>query len=79
MQKGDLTKLRLMNIKDCSEIADISSINLFSNISQKERAEEFFTFVANPYIVKVGDITMKVNFKGDVSFSDAIVNAANNS
>ena len=79
MQKDDLMKFKLANIEECSEVADISTINLCSNLSQRERAEEFFKFVNNPYIVKVGDVTMKVNFKGDVSFSDAIINAANNS
>jgi len=77
MLKKDLKKLKLMKISELNEIQDISLIDIDEKKSQEDRAAEFFEKVNNPYIVRVGDITMKINFSGEKSLSEAIINAIN--
>ena len=76
MTKSDLQKLKSADIYKSANIADISAINIDAKTLEK-RVTSFFETIDNPYIFKVGDLTVKVNFNGDKAFSDAFLNAVN--
>ena len=43
--------------------------------NQKENARSFFNSVDNPYQFNIGDLTVKINFIGNRSFTDAFASA----
>ncbi len=77
MGKKDLINFKKIGIRNLSDPVDISSIDIRQEKNQTERATEFFLYVHNPYFFRVGDITVRVNFKGSKTFSEALVNAVN--
>ena len=77
MGKKDLINLKKIGISNLSDPVDISTMNIRQDKPQTEKAAEFFLYVNNPYFFKVGDITVRINFKGSKTFSEALVNAVN--
>ena len=77
MGKKDLINLKKIGISNLSDPVDISTMNIRQDKPQTEKAAEFFLSVRNPYFFKVGDITVRINFKGSKTFSEALVNAVN--
>lgn len=52
---------------------NIETIHLSEN--QQENARSFFNSIDNPYQFNIGDLTVKINFTGSRSFSDAFASA----
>lgn len=77
MGKKELISLKKTATTNLTNPVDISSINIRQDKPQAEKAAEFFLYVHNPYFFKVGDITVRINFKGSKTFSEALVNAVN--
>ncbi len=77
MGKKDLINLKSIGICNLSNPVDISKMNIRQDKPPSEKAAEFFLYVHNPYFFKVGDITVRVNFTGSKTFSEALVNAVN--
>ena len=77
MGKKELISLKKNATTNLTNPVDISSINIRQEKNQSERATEFFLYVRNPYFFKVGDITVRINFMGSKTFSEALVNAVN--
>ena len=77
MGKKDLINLKSIGISNLSDPVDISTMNIRQDKPQTEKATEFFLYVRNPYFFKVGEITVRINFKGSKTFSEALVNAVN--
>ena len=77
MGKKELISLKKNATINLTNPVDISSINIKQDKPQTEKATEFFLYVHNPYFFRVGDITVRVNFKGSKTFSEALVNAVN--
>lgn len=75
MLKKDLIKLKTVKISELNEIQDIGIININDEKTQPDRAVDFFKSINNPYILKSGDITMKINFNGEKSFSEVLASA----
>lgn len=77
MGKKELICLKKTATTNLTDPVDITSINIRQDKTQSEKAAEFFLYVHNPYFFRVGDITVRVNFKGSKTFTEALVNAVN--
>ncbi len=76
MLKTELKRLKSLSLNEFTDVVDISDIDI-GNGSVEEKVNDFLGIVRNPYIFKVGDLTVKVNFNGDKPFSEALVKAVN--
>lgn len=77
MGKKELISLKKNATTNLTNPVDISTINIKQDKPQTEKATEFFLYVHNPYYFKVGDITVRINFMGSKTFTEALVNAVN--
>ena len=60
------------NIKD---FTDLKTLTIDKTKPQKERLKQFIANVKNPYMVRVGDTLVKIEFTGGRNFSDALTAA----
>lgn len=60
------------NIKD---LVDLKNLTIDKTKPRNERLRQYIKDVKNPYIVKVGDTLVKIEFTGGRSFSDALTAA----
>lgn len=76
MTKQELIKLRSACVCDCdgSALSDLRFVSVDSSLSLSEKTQSFFAQIKNPYLFKVGDVVMKIEYGGTVDFSDAIAN-----
>ncbi len=56
------------------ELADISGIQIDKGLPLEERKKQYLKKVGNPYLVRVGNMKVKVRFTGGVSFNEAFEN-----
>ena len=56
------------------DLTDISSIQINRELPLKERKEQYLKKVGNPYLVRVGNMKVKVRFTGGISFNEAFEN-----
>lgn len=57
------------------ELADISSIRIDRGLPLEERKRQYLEKVKNPYLVRVGDMKVKVRFADEgISFNEAFEN-----
>ena len=68
-----------IDIKTCDKasLVDLESIYIDESKSVIDKIADFINQVNNPFAFKVGDIAVKTNFGGKVSFDKAIVNLLN--
>ena len=73
----DLIMLRNVAVADCSKdsLVDLHDVKIDAEKSVPEKMNDYFEQIKNPYIFKVGDVRVKVNFEGDRSFTEALVSA----
>ena len=58
-----------VNIKD---IKDIRDIRIDRTLPQEKRAKQYLRQVGNPYLVRVGDVKVKIRFANQgITFEDA--------
>ncbi len=62
----------MVNIVKAEEIADLKILTIDQTKSQPERLTQFFKDVKNPYMVRVGDTLVRIEFIGGRNFSDAL-------
>ena len=68
-------------LKECSAadfssketLPDLREVQIDSTNPVAERVESFLTQVKNPYLFKVGDVTVKVNYKDEKELSASLV------
>ena len=60
------------NIEDCK---DLKVLTVDKTKPKKERLKQFITDVKNPYMVRVGDTLVRIEFTGGRNFSDALTAA----
>lgn len=74
MTKDELRKLSAVSICDCDKtaIADLCEVPVDNALPVNEKMDSFFRQIRNPYLFKVGDVVVKVEFGGKCEFSDAI-------
>ena len=56
------------------ELTDISRIQIDRELPLEERKRQYLKKVGNPYLVRVGNMKVKVRFTGGISFNEAFEN-----
>ena len=57
---------------DQDDLTDITKVKVDRSLSREERVKKYLDEVKNPYLVKVGDMAVKVRFANNgTSFEDA--------
>mgnify|MGYP000089115013 CR=1 FL=1 len=69
MNNDELDMLSKVYIDSYSndEIYDISDINIDITLSNQDRINKFFDLVKNPYLIKVSDTIVKIQFSENSS------------
>lgn len=74
--KAYLKKMQRTDIESCEKnsLTDIKSINIEADKRQNDKINAFIKYVGNPYLLKVGETVVEVEYSGKRSFSEAITN-----
>lgn len=69
--------LKEENINSCDKkkLVDIKAITVEKSKSARQKTESFIHQVKNPYLFKVGDIIVKVEFNENIDFTNALAKA----
>lgn len=75
-----LNELKRADIKkvDKSELVDMKALNVPIDRLYTYKLSDYFDFVRNPYMFRVGDVGVKVNFGNGKRFSDSIMDVVTN-
>lgn len=65
----------MVNTFNIEDYADLKALTVDKTKPKIERLEQFITDVKNPYMVRVGDTPVQIEFTGGRSFSDALTTA----
>ncbi len=65
----------MVNTFNIEDFTDLKVLTVDKTKPQKERLRQFIADVKNPYMVRVGDTLVKIEFTGERSFSDALTAA----
>ena len=73
LSKAELARCREVDISTCdgSELVDLREIEIDTSKAITQRMESFFEQVQNPYVFRVGDIVMKIDYGQDKEFAEA--------
>ena len=71
---NDLKHLRNVDISACSadELVDLRSVEVNPKVSLNRRADDFIAQLGNPYLFRVDDIVVKVEFGDGKDFSEIL-------
>ena len=71
----ELNRLKHMDIEQCEpdQLVDLRSVSIDKSIPVPERMRSFVKQIKNPYLFKVDDITVKVEFSSGKSLEDAFL------
>ena len=74
LNRSELNRCREIDIMACdeSDLVDLQDISIDTTKSVRERIDSFLEQVRNPYLFKVDDVIVKVNFSKERSLSDAL-------
>lgn len=74
LNRSELNKCREANIVTCdvSSLVDLRDISVDTTKSVRERIDSFMNQVRNPYLFKVDDVIIKVNYGNGKTLSDAL-------
>jgi hypothetical protein len=77
LTKKELENCRNANAFDCNinELYDIDNIKLDMSQPLYNRANQYFDNVKNPYFFRVGDVGVKINFKGESELYTSVLDA----
>lgn len=62
----------MVNTFNIEDYKDLKVITIDKTKPIEERLRQFITDVKNPYMVRVGDTQVKIEFTGGRTFSDAL-------
>lgn len=65
----------MVNTFNTEDFVDIKTLSIDKTKSQSERLKKYITDVRNPYMVRVGDTLVRIEFTGGRNFSDALTAA----
>ncbi len=65
----------MVNTFNINDFADLKVLTVDKTKSKQERLKQFITDVKNPYMVRVGDTLVRIEFTGGRNFSDALTAA----
>lgn len=76
LDETGLIKLQNADIESCDKnsLTDIKNINIDADQPSVSKMKSFVEHVGNPYLFKVGEIAVKLEFEGGVSFNKAFAN-----
>lgn len=71
----ELNCMKNMDIEECDpdQLVDLRSVSIDRSLSVPERMSSFVEQVKNPYLFKVDDITVKVEFSSGKSVEDSLL------
>ena len=74
-RQTELDRLKNMDIEQCEpdQLVDLRSVSIDKSISVPERMRSFVKQIKNPYLFKVDDITVKVEFSSGKSLEDSLL------
>ena len=65
-----------INSADTKDLADISRFEIDRSLALDKRLDDFLLKVKNPYLFKVGDLTVKIKMKENgTEFKTALLNS----
>lgn len=72
----DLKALRNADIsaRNIDELVDLRNVDIKRNLPLGQRADDFIEQVGNPYLFRVDDIVVKVEFGDGKEFSEILTN-----
>lgn len=65
----------MVNTFNINDFTDLKELSIDNTKNKTERLKQFAQEVKNPYMVRVGDILIKIEFAGGKTFSDALTTA----
>ena len=71
----ELNCLKHMNIEQCEpdQLVDLRSVSIDKSLPVPERMRSFVKQIKNPYLFKVDDTTVKVEFSSGKSLEDSLL------
>ena len=71
----ELNRLKHMDIEQCEpdQLVDLRSVSIDKSLPVPERMYSFVKQIKNPYLFKVDDITVKVEFSSGKSLEDSLL------
>ena len=74
-RQTDLNGLKHIDIEQCEpdQLVDLRSVSVDKSLPVPERIRSFVDQVKNPYLFKVDDIAVKVEFSSGKSFEDSLL------
>ena len=78
LSSAELMKCSAADFSQAQTLPDLREVQIDSSLPVAERVESFLTQVKNPYLFKVGDVTVKVNYKDEKELSASLVTLLNN-
>lgn len=77
LDRNQLEKFKSASFPVCdiSNLRDIREIKISNTKPKANRMIDFLNQAGNPYIFRVGDIAVKIEFEGGRDFSEAFVNS----
>ena len=76
LDRNELRRLQQADISACDidRLTDISNLQINANQRTIEKMSSFIDRVGNPYLFKVGETVVKVEYEGGQRFADAFAN-----
>ena len=65
----------MVNTFNIEDFADLKVLTVDKTKPKQERLKQFITDVKNPYMVRVGNTLVRIEFTGGRNFSDALTAA----
>ena len=71
----ELNCLKNMDIEECDpdQLVDLRSVSIDKSLPVPERMSSFVKQIKNPYLFKVDDIAVKVEFSSGKRFEDSLL------
>ena len=70
---AELKNCRAADFSSYDNFTDLREIQIDESKKVPERVENFLEQVGNPYLFKVGDVFVKVNYKDGKDLSDSLI------
>ena len=73
LSSAELMKCSAADFSSAEMVTDLREVQIDASKPIPERVDSFLTQVSNPYLFKVGDVTVKVNYKDEKELSASLV------
>ncbi len=73
ISSAELDECRTKSFSSTEKVIDLRDIQIDGSLAVPERVASFLEQVKNPYLFKVGDIFVKVNYKDKKDLSESLL------